>query len=342
MIISVEDALNKINSVIVDVRSEDEYKESHIYGAINIPILSNATRKEVGIIYKEFGRDEAIKKGLDLTSPNLALIVKEFMDISSDKSIILYCARGGLRSKSIYNILSTFRENTFVIEGGYKAYRNHILSSFEPLIKSKKIFALQGNTGVGKTIILRAHKENGGSVLDLESIARNAGSVFGSIPFDKEQPSQKQFENDLYYHLATTGKVIFTESENRRIGRIILPEVVFNSIVESDHILISTSIDNRVENIKVDYLKYLEAGDDSFKDAIGRLKKMLGSKKVDELNERIDKGDIDYVIRELMVSYYDKLYKKYVSDRYTYFTEIEYENINEVVEKLGEIERANA
>ncbi len=342
MIISVRDALNKNNSVIVDVRSEDEYADSHISGAINIPILSNSTRKEVGIIYKEFGREEAIKKGLDVTSPNVALIVKEFMQIKEDKNIILYCARGGLRSKSLYNFLRTFRENIFLIEGGYKAFRNYILDEFETILNNKKIFALQGNTGVGKTIILRQYQSEGGSVLDLEHIAKNAGSVFGSIPFDSEQPSQKQFENDLYHYLTNTGNVFFTESENRRIGRVILPEAIYNKLVSSEHILIKTSIKNRVENIKKDYLKFLEANDDSFKEAIRKLKKMLGNKKVEELIVKLDNLEIDDVIEELMISYYDVLYKKYVSGKYKYYRQIEYHNIREVTKVLKEIEKKYA
>ncbi len=340
--INIKNALALDNSIIVDVRSEDEYADSHIYGAINIPILSNSSRKEVGIIYKEFGRTEAIKKGLDLTSPSLSLILNEFMDMPHDKNIVLYCARGGLRSRSIYNVLKTFRDNVFIIEGGYKAYRNYILSEFKHIVEKKEFYVLQGNTGVGKTIILREYKESGGSVLDLEGIARNAGSVFGSIPFDKEQPTQKQFENDLFFHLTNTSKVVFTESENRRIGRIILPEEVYNAIVHSKHVLVKTNIKNRVNNIKKDYLKYLNADDHSFKEAIARLKKMIGNEKVNELSVELDKGNIDYVIEQLMTSYYDVLYKKYVSEKYDYYTEIEYNDIDEVIQVLGEIERLNA
>ncbi len=340
MKIQIKEALCIKNSVIIDVRSQKEYLESHITTAINIPILSNSTREEVGIIYKKFGREQAIKKGLDLTSPKLSKIIEQFMKIDNDKNIILYCARGGLRSLSIYNILSTFREKVYIIDGGYKAYRNYIIDTLDNVIKNIKFYVLQGHTGVGKTIILREFEKNGGNVLNLEEIAKNAGSVFGNIPFDKEQPSQKQFENNLFYHLTKDDKIklLFTEAENRRIGKVLLPECFYIKLINSERILISTNIKNRIYNIKQDYFKFLNFDDKSFENAIKKLKKILGNKKVEELTHELKNKNIDYVIEELMINYYDKLYDKYIDDKFKYLCEINYNNIKEVIFKLKEIQ----
>ncbi|WP_269431243.1 rhodanese-like domain-containing protein, partial [Crocosphaera watsonii] len=38
---------------IIDVRSENEFAEDHIPGAINLPVLNNQERKKVGTIYKQ-------------------------------------------------------------------------------------------------------------------------------------------------------------------------------------------------------------------------------------------------------------------------------------------------
>ena len=48
---------------IIDVRTPAEYAEDHIPGAINLPVLSNNQRKEVGTIYKQVSRFDARKIG---------------------------------------------------------------------------------------------------------------------------------------------------------------------------------------------------------------------------------------------------------------------------------------
>ncbi|HEY9653254.1 MAG TPA: rhodanese-like domain-containing protein, partial [Coleofasciculaceae cyanobacterium] len=44
---------NEAYSEIIDVRSEDEFAEDHMPGAINLPVLNNAERAKVGTIYKQ-------------------------------------------------------------------------------------------------------------------------------------------------------------------------------------------------------------------------------------------------------------------------------------------------
>ena len=45
---------------LVDVRSPAEFNKAHIPLAINLPLLNNQERVEVGTLYKHKGRKEAV------------------------------------------------------------------------------------------------------------------------------------------------------------------------------------------------------------------------------------------------------------------------------------------
>lgn len=54
MAVSIDDFLSLRNNLpIVDVRSEGEYQSGHILHAINIPLLNNQERAQVGTDYKQ-------------------------------------------------------------------------------------------------------------------------------------------------------------------------------------------------------------------------------------------------------------------------------------------------
>src|SRR3954447_25566958 len=48
---------------VIDVRSESEYGEDHIPGALNCPVLDNDERTRVGTLYKQSSSFEAKKLG---------------------------------------------------------------------------------------------------------------------------------------------------------------------------------------------------------------------------------------------------------------------------------------
>lgn len=319
---------------LVDVRSESEYAESHIPGAINIPILNDMSRKEVGTIYKHFGKEAAIERGLTLTSPLLADIVKRFSELP--EPMVLYCARGGLRSQSIYRLLQSFSDKQiYLLSGGYKAYRSYVLEHWQSVLDEKQFVVLQGNTGVGKSAILRALSQKGEGVLNLEEMAGNAGSVFGQIPFREGQPSQKQFENNLFHALLALPHKIYLESENRRIGNVNQPLEVFEKIQQSPHILVETSLENRVEVIRHDYLQVMRENDSALRRAIRQLNKRLSNQVVQDLLHKLDEKRYDEIIRYLMVHYYDPLYKGFIDHyRGTFEKVVHYEKLEEAIEEI--------
>ncbi|WIV10915.1 tRNA 2-selenouridine(34) synthase MnmH [Proteiniborus sp. MB09-C3] len=337
--INIEDALPLKDLAFIDVRSESEYEIDTIPGAINVPILNNSEREHVGYIYTQVDKDEAKKIGLKYASAKLVEFYEKAKNIEkNNKHVALFCYRGGMRSNSVANVLDTMGINLFLVRGGYKSYRKYVLEELVKYEGKYKFIVLHGYTGAGKTKILKMLEKLGKSVLDLESLARNAGSVFGNIAFEGESNSQKKFESLLLNNLENTKDVyVFTESESKRVGKAVLPEFLFHDMENGYHVLIETTLEKRVENIVDDYVSSTSCTKDmEIKEAIDKLRKKIGGDKANTLIEELNKKNYSVIARELMRSYYDPLYKYSIEKLDKYDKIVKYTDIEHVIKELTE------
>lgn len=322
--------------VYIDVRSPKEYIEDTIPNAINIPLLNNEEREKIGYTYTQINKEKARRMGLEYASHKLLYyydIIKEIID--SNKKVVLFCYRGGMRSSSIAQILDIMNIPIYIIDGGYKEYRNFVINNLEKYGKDFRFIVLHGYTGVGKTKALAQLESKDFEVLDLEKIAQNSGSVFGNIFFKDKSSNQKKFESlllDKFMHFKN--KFIFVESESKRIGNSIMPNFLYDNIQKGYHVLIETNISNRVEIIGYDYLNNKDNNSELIINAIRHLKKRLGKEVVLNLENEFIIGNYRYVIEQLMINYYDPLYDYSIKKVKQYNQMIYYENINDLTEKL--------
>lgn len=349
-VISIEEALNLPRTIFVDVRSENEFEEANIPESINIPILNNEERSEVGKIYRNESHEKAKILGLRYASYKLEEIYIKILELKKQyDNIVFYCWRGGMRSKSVCTVLKTLQSgNIYRLSGGYKSYRKFVFDYFEKHVDEFKFIVLHGLTGVGKTIIIDELEKDGISIMNLEKLAKNSGSVFGDILFEGKSPSQKQFEsevfNDLYYN---DKKYVIVESESKRIGSINVPDQVIKAMEEGYHILIETNMKNRVYNIYNDYVKKDSHINDKLIKCINHLNKRLGNKNIEVLIDKIHLGDYEYVIEFLIKDYYDPLYKYSIDRINKTDLIIKYDNINDATKAIEDfinekfIERSN-
>ena len=181
--------------ILIDVRSPSEFASETIPGAINIPIFDDEERKSVGTTYVQQSTDEAKKMGMIAASKKLPAIYEQISELDEkyDK-LILFCARGGFRSSSLVSLFMTVGVNVFKLDKGYKGYRGFINENLPKVIDGVKFVVLYGNTGTGKTDILKFLEEKGQDVLDLETCANHRGSTLGSVGLGN-QSSQKMFES---------------------------------------------------------------------------------------------------------------------------------------------------
>lgn len=338
--IAVEEALNIDNKIFIDVRSPIEFTEATIPGAINIPILNNEERAVVGALYKEQGSYSAKIKGIEFVSRKLTYIYSQFESLAKQyKNIILFCWRGGLRSRTVANFLSSLGLKIYQLKGGYKQYRKHVVSYFEKHNLEHKFIVLHGHTGVGKTEILEKLRMSNIPILHLEELVKNSGSVFGKIYYDdnNKKITQKMFDALIFETLrSSNSKYIMVESEGQRVGGVSLPKNLFELIVNGKHILLETTLENRIKRLVNDYTNKGSDNDSLLQSAIWKLKKSIGIKNVELCITWIEESKYKKVAEKLINEYYDPLYK-YSIKKYDYIMGINYENINEAVNKITEL-----
>jgi tRNA 2-selenouridine synthase len=295
---------------VIDARSPSEFAQDHIPGAVNLPVLSDDERVEVGTSYK---RDafRARKAGAALISRNIADMLEGPLK-QKDGSFypLIYCWRGGQRSQSLALVLSQIGFRVSVIEGGYKSYRQKVVSSLETLPDKFELRLLSGLTGTCKTKILLMMKERGFQVLDLEGLANHRGSLLGISP-ETVQPSQKMFES----HLATEfqsfdpAKPVWLESESNQIGAIHIPSQLWKQMRSASVVEVRAPIEARVDYLLEAY-DYFCLQPDFLKERLGWLKRLRGTEKVQQWFELIDAQQWTAFVADMLETHYDPTYSR--------------------------------
>ncbi|UWG98640.1 tRNA 2-selenouridine(34) synthase MnmH [Dehalobacter sp. DCM] len=305
--ILVEELSKLADAVYIDVRSEHEYSDGTIPGAVNVPIFNNEERAQIGTIYSQESPKKAMELGLEIASRKLPVLYKQVEEIAGKKPILMFCWRGGMRSKSVAAVLDVMGLHVYRLTGGYKAYRQKVVSFFENEC-DQHIVVIKGNTGAGKTELLAGLKEHGYPVIDLEGLSNNRGSVFGHIGLGT-QPSQKQFESMLYDEIERYKdySYLIMECESRRIGRVSVPGTVFQAMQEGTNILLYDTLENRAKRLCRVYTENVEMMDE-LQAALERLKKTIGKVKLSQLNELLSKKAYTEFAQYLIADYYDHLY----------------------------------
>jgi tRNA 2-selenouridine synthase len=261
----------KADYVVIDVRSPIEFLQGHFPKAYNIPLFSNEERATVGTIYKQQGKELAVEKGFAFVSPKLLKYIEIAKAAAPQKKIILHCFRGGMRSKNFAWLLQTAGFDVKVFEGGYKKYRLEVLDLFK---QTFKFIVIGGYTGSAKTEVIKLLKSRGEQVIDLECLANHKGSSFGSIN-EKQQPSQQNFENQLFEQLYELNKAqpIYLEDEAYNIGRVSLPYEIWLQMKKAPILSLNINATNRIQQLVKDYttvdIELLKAAMYRIKDQLG-------------------------------------------------------------------------
>ena len=309
-LIDIEDIMQMPDPVLIDVRSEGEYEEATIPGAVNLSLLNNLQRALVGTTYKEQGPDAAKSLGLKLVGPGLNRYVESFRQFGSKQEVVLFCWRGGLRSKFVAELLDTMGFQIFRLKGGFKAYRRFVNSYLGRPVLPVRVIVLDGLTGVGKTDVLNELRLVSMPVLDLEGLARHRGSVYGKIGLPPS-PGQKMFEALIVRDLmdAEHSGVVVVECESRRLGKLLVPQLLIQAMRQGRRVLLYAGLEQRVARIKEIYAAGGNEGIRALQEATLCLVRYLGHSKVQELNQLLEQGRLDEVFTYLLTKYYDPLYK---------------------------------
>ncbi|MFA6197447.1 MAG: tRNA 2-selenouridine(34) synthase MnmH [Sulfurimonas sp.] len=323
---------------LIDVRAPIEFEKGAFPHAINLPIMNDEERHQVGICYKKHGNDEAVKLGHKLVGG----VVKEervkawsdFMD--ANPHAMLYCFRGGQRSKISQEWIRQSDREITRLKGGYKAFRSYLLNEIDASCKHFKPSILGGRTGSGKTILLKELQ----NAIDLEKLSNHRGSSFGKKI--TPQPTQINFENALAYELIQKldkgFKNLVFEDEGKFVGSVYVPKVFATYLASAPLVILETTMQERIEitfneyvtEAQKAYTKSEEENLDAYKNeiqsALDRIMRRLGTERHKDvtmlfenaLNEQKRSGNLEAHkewIEVLLREYYDPMYDYQIQKR---------------------------
>ena len=305
---------------IIDVRSPSEFADDHLPGAINLPVLNDAQRVEIGTLHKS-NPFAARRAGAAIIAANAARHLESHL-AHQNKSYapLVYCWRGGMRSNSLAHILRSVGWRARVLDGGYKAFRKFVTSDTTRILSHPDLTLtiLAGQTGVAKTRLLHTLRRQGAQVLDLEALANHRGSVLGLAP-DDHQPSQKRFETSLWHTLSQLDptQAIFTEAESNRIGTLHCPPALWKKLGQGKVVNITLPLHQRAAFLLDDYPHFSE-NPQHLKSLLDKLIKIRGHALVNQWHQQIDSGDWHAFVESVLRDHYDLAYRRAGTDGSNY------------------------
>ena len=326
---------------LMDVRAPVEFVQGAFPTATNIPLLDDQQREQIGIRYKHAGQEEAIRLGLELATPDIQAQRLEAWTTYCNKypQGLLYCFRGGLRSRTTQQWLQQQGVEYPLVRGGYKAMRRFLIDELEQSSGEVPLVCVSGLTGVGKTRVLRKIQHH----IDFEGLANHRGSAFGGDALD-QQPSVIDWENQVSIEFIKhrdkfPGKSVFVEDEGRRIGRVNMPDYLFSALLKAPRAILQVDIETRIQLIRDDYIQsnwpdYQQAFGDSAEaeftrfvlDNLARIQKRLGGDRYQQVKQCFESAlktlfkddsvaEFDQGIQILLEQYYDPMYRYQIKDK---------------------------
>ncbi|UOF91934.1 tRNA 2-selenouridine(34) synthase MnmH [Fodinisporobacter ferrooxydans] len=319
--IEIQNAEQLMNPLWIDVRSPDEFREATIPGAINVPLFDDEERAQIGTVYKQESQEAAKLLGLEIASKKLPALVRTIGSMQENgRDTIVFCWRGGMRSKTVATIMDLMDVSVYRLTGGYRAFRNHIAESLLTYERDEPVprcVVLHGMTGVGKTMLLQQMHEEGWPVLDLEKLAGHKGSVFGAIG-ETDVRNQRMFEALLYEELKRLKgqPYMIIEAESKRIGRVMLPEFLVEAKALGLHIYLEAPLSIRVQRTLMQYPVNIDDMDDKVSFALKRIEKRVSPDLRHAWWCALQEQRYEDLIESLLRDYYDSRYQ-HAFEQYT-------------------------
>ncbi|WP_339915399.1 tRNA 2-selenouridine(34) synthase MnmH [uncultured Brevundimonas sp.] len=310
----LDPAAREAFDAIIDVRSPAEFAEDHVPGAINLPVLDDAQRAEVGTTYVQTSKFLARRSGAAIVARNIADHLEGALaDRDGSFQPLVYCWRGGQRSGAMVTVMDQVGWPVTLLEGGYQTWRRQVVAGLYDAPPALRIVLIDGPTGCGKTEILKRLAAHGVQTIDLEGLANHRGSLFGAMP--DGQPSQKAFESRLYDAIQRLdpARPIVVEAESSRVGERTVPPGLWAAMGTGQVITLSAPLAARARHIVETYVEI--AADPARLDrALSRLPRHHAKATISDWRAMATRGEIEPLAAQLMEAHYDPAYAR-TSDR---------------------------
>lgn len=298
-------------TALIDVRSPAEFAQDHAPGAINLPVLTNEERAEVGTIYVQQSRFLARRVGAAYVARNIARHLETSLagEAGSFQPLV-YCWRGGQRSNAMATILSQVGWRTTLLEGGYKTWRRHVSARLYDTPLAHRLVLIDGYTGSGKTEVLQRLAARGQQTIDLEGLAAHRGSLLGALA-GQPQPSQRMFESRLLAVLdgLDPARPVIVEAESSKVGERMVPPALWEAMAAAPRIELAASARARTRYLVRAYRDIIE-NRAALDEALRRLPTPPGRKRLEAWSELADAGEFEALALALMALHYDPAYRR--------------------------------
>lgn len=311
--------------LLVDVRSAAEFDSGTIPGAVNAPLFDEEERSVIGTLYKHAGADTAVDQGFSYVKARLGELLGGF-DAYKGRTFAIFCARGGMRSRSLVNLLNQTGHRAVQVEGGYKSFRHQVITALERF--APPLIVIHGLTGTGKTRLIHLLD----NAIDLEELARHRSSLFGAL--DLTPRNQRNFEALLAGQIECAGEPpYFVEGESRKIGRVFIPKPFAMAMKAGRLVNITASEETRITRIVEDYPVETEEKAAEIEEILRSLTRSMGRAKVDEMCALLARRDLRPLAALLLRDYYDVRYARSMRN-YRFDLELSSEDLQECAERL--------
>ncbi len=307
---SLSDIAELRADTIIDVRAPAEFIQDHLPGAINLPVLNDIERAQVGTTYSKVSPFSARKIGGALVAANTAAHLQgPLADKNGDWQPLVYCWRGGQRSGAFATILTQVGWRVSLLQGGYRSYRRLVVQMLYDTPLPHRITLIEGGTGTAKTQLLHHLKDIGAQVLDLEGIAHHRGSLFGAMK--SEQPAQKMFESRIAAALTALdpNKMTWIEAESSKVGARVIPPSLWLAMSAAPRVEINAPLSARADFLCRAY-KDLTDDENTLQNVISRLRPYHAGETISAWQMLADRQDWPALAHGLITYHYDPRYTK--------------------------------
>jgi tRNA 2-selenouridine synthase len=309
-------ALDGEYALVIDARSQREFAEDHLPNAINLPVVGDAEYAEVGTMHRE-STHQAYLIGVSYALKNIARAIDDLVSrYPKDARMLVYCFRGGKRSKLWFDALATIGYRVERLPGGWKAYRTWVRGELTTVPARFTYHVLCGPTGCGKTRLLDALAAAGAQVLDLEALANHRGSLIGAIP-GVAQPTQKWFDSLLLQKLRRfdPAQPVWVESESKKIGAIQLPLALMQAIRSARVFNVVAPMPERVQLWRQDY-SHFERDPDALMERLRHLRPLIGGEEFAHWQDLVNQRRMPELFERLMQAHYDPAYARSIGKNF--------------------------
>ena len=168
---------------------------------------------------------------------------------------------------------------------------------------------------------MQALAQAGAQVLDLEALASHRSSVLGMIP-GQPQPTQKRFDTLVWDQLRRfdPARPVYVESESRKVGNLAVPDALIERMRASACLQLELPDDERVALLLEDY-DFFVKDQKLFCERLDALIQLRGKAVVEAWQEQVAAGEIETVVRELLLKHYDPGYASSIARNFKHYAE---------------------